>query len=388
MAGRREVTGNGIKTAKECPKCGNPVVVAGRGKPRKYCSVECAASARSEKHKEWQIVYCLRPRVTIDQARRLRDILDGTIANMERDGSPDELLPICKIGKAGDVADRLHKLQSGNFLRLEVVGHQEGANLERRLHSRFTASGGTWRGDEWFDFDDDVASWLAAEAKPWDKSRHLHKACVCGKRLYRDDRYCSLRCARGALRPTMRLNLLSVDSRDTAKEERRGFVSAWRKCQTISQLCSMTGKSQKSCRAKMDALRADGVALPILGGEPFTGKCKTCGGAVFVNAKTGRAHKYCSLKCRDAGQRDSAPARSCIGCGKSFQPNNHDQRWCSRQCAGEHWKEGHRGGYNVKRYEGTCERCGRPFKSNKAGRKYCSRQCAGTWSCAQQKLAI
>jgi len=80
--------------------------------------------------------------------------------------------------------------------------------------------------------------------------------------------------------------------------------------------------------------------------------CQTCGKdfASWPNAIT----KFCSDRCR---------RRSCVRCGKIFQPDSANHKFCSLAC---------------KRGSANCEQCGKSFvrgKKDGGRQRFCSRAC-------------
>lgn len=66
-----------------------------------------------------------------------------------------------KIGKASDVVKRISSLQTANPSEIEVIAiltEGDGHKLERELHKRFARH--RFRG-EWFNFNGDLAEWVA-----------------------------------------------------------------------------------------------------------------------------------------------------------------------------------------------------------------------------------
>lgn len=100
--------------------------------------------------------------------------------------------------------------------------------------------------------------------------------------------------------------------------------------------------------------------------------CKVCGGPFKTNKKS---QLYCSVQCRAQVQR-RVPSFTCKNCDRAFSPIGMDRTtFCSRECTFS-YKTKHRA-ITIKKasQQKTCSRCGKPFESNKPNRRFCSKEC-------------
>ena len=120
-------------------------------------------------------------------------------------------------------------------------------------------------------------------------------------------------------------------------------------------------------------------------------KCQKCG--VEFETTSGRK-KYCSEDCATAAKQEQNRASNrrhhrktyepkpkrlvkCENCGKEFETNRDNQRYCSSECYAEQhrrecatkWKQ------NAPVYKKKCLLCGCEFEATDSRRKYCSKEC-------------
>lgn len=133
------------------------------------------------------------------------------------------------------------------------------------------------------------------------------------------------------------------------------------------------------CSVACKAANGKEPAQPIVVEATRIGYCGACG-KVFQPTH-GAPGGYCSLECRRAGRAASVrrysatvqyvpkdyPERPCTGCGETFKPSKHTQRFCSELC-----RQGHRHRMSRARLAGPryCE-CGVEVE-RKPGRPVCT----------------
>lgn len=121
--------------------------------------------------------------------------------------------------------------------------------------------------------------------------------------------------------------------------------------------------------------------------------CSWCRGPTDDDDRRTGKHKYCSTDCAKkalayrsskdetyrgrslrAAQRaidkSKAPPKPCGYCGKSFQSDREDARFCSPVCSSR-WQKG-----DLLLKDIVCEGCGKTCKPSNRGAKYCSHSCA------------
>ena len=117
--------------------------------------------------------------------------------------------------------------------------------------------------------------------------------------------------------------------------------------------------------------------------------CKECGKSFEPNDPK---QKYCSKECaQEASRRVKREAywlkkaaaaghiepKVCPVCGKNFYPKSRQSRYCSRACRNEAYAARARGKRKKERTlkQIPCERCGKMFTPSSWNAKYCSKQC-------------
>ena len=69
--------------------------------------------------------------------------------------------------------------------------------------------------------------------------------------------------------------------------------------------------------------------------------------------------------------------KKCKACGKEFEPNKHNQIYCSKECKKEVHRNYSRQHYIKKpKLKRTCRYCGKVFETKTNSRFYCSKECA------------
>lgn len=98
-------------------------------------------------------------------------------------------------------------------------------------------------------------------------------------------------------------------------------------------------------------------------------RCEACAAAEKKRIQRDRVRPHRSTRPRLPRVR---PRRSCVACGREFQPKQDAQETCSVACW--QWREARPG---IPRLLGRpCVVCGDPVTDTRAGVKYCSRRCA------------
>lgn len=73
---------------------------------------------------------------------------------------------------------------------------------------------------------------------------------------------------------------------------------------------------------------------------------------------------------------DVAHTKVCLICGKLFQSEAHNARYCSRECKLEVKRRRNKAaGGPLKPLIRECEYCGKSFETRVANKKYCSQEC-------------
>lgn len=106
--------------------------------------------------------------------------------------------------------------------------------------------------------------------------------------------------------------------------------------------------------------------------EPVERQCLNCGKVFSVKSAHGSHKKFCSPKCRDHHNYKPAPqvVKTCPYCGKSFETNRADKKYCSRACTRAAYILTHDGTVTK-----TCAYCNGEFTTRDPKKIYCSAQC-------------
>lgn len=73
---------------------------------------------------------------------------------------------------------------------------------------------------------------------------------------------------------------------------------------------------------------------------------------------------------------DVAHTKACLICGKLFQSEAHNARYCSRECKLEVKRRRNKADRGpLKHFKRECECCGKSFETRVANKKFCSQEC-------------
>ena len=113
----------------------------------------------------------------------------------------------------------------------------------------------------------------------------------------------------------------------------------------------------------------------------MTRTCLTCGKEFECNH---RNQRYCTVECRPTHYQKKYPVhKTCAHCGKDFEAAKHTALYCSYKCRRAAETECYNATHTIMPktiYHGTCSYCGAEFDTKYFNQKYCSvkcRQCAG-----------
>lgn len=106
----------------------------------------------------------------------------------------------------------------------------------------------------------------------------------------------------------------------------------------------------------------------------ITKKVCSCCGKEFTVFASGKNRKYCSVKCRGISDRTlKGTNRTCVICGKSYEPIHKKQKCCSRDCQTKATNQALvEGLFNIKK---TCTVCGSQFTPIRVNQEFCSKAC-------------